>query len=398
MTACPETSVASTFVLYIDLNYQNMRKSFLFFLLLVPSIISAQGKKQRLQFVLDSLQSTGNYPGLSLAYVLKNDNTVAISSGYADKEKQIPMQPSAMLMQGSVGKTYVAAIALQFIKEGKLSLDDKVSKWLGNQSWYSRIPNAEDITVRMIMNHTSGVMRYEFKEAFTEDLSNQPDKIWNADELLKYVLDEKASFKAGESWEYSDTNYILLGLILEKISGKKYYDLLRQRILNPLNLKNTKPSDQRKLNGLVQGYAGANNEFGNKDRVISEDGKFIINPQFEWTGGGIYSTTSDLAKWGKLLYAGKVLDSSSMKLMLDAVPAKLGRDTKYGLGVIVRPTALGISYGHSGFFPGYMTEMLYFPEKNLCIAIQSNSSDFRQLKIPLLRCLMLMANETLKEN
>ena len=303
-----------------------------------------------------------------------------------------------MLMQGSVGKTYVAAIALQLIKEGKFSLDDKVSKWLADYSWYGRIPNAADITVRMIMNHTSGVMRYEFKEAFTKDLSNQPNKIWTPAELVNYVLDEKASFPAGQGWEYSDTNYILLGLILEKITGKKYYDLLRERILSPYKFKHTRPSNKRKLDGLIQGYAGANNEFGSKDKVIEENGEFIINPQFEWTGGGVYSTTSDLARWGNLLYSGELLDEASMKLMLDGVPAKLGRDTKYGLGVIIRPTALGIAYGHSGFFPGYMTEVLYFPEKDLCVAIQSNSSDFRQLKIPLLRCLITMANEIVKEN
>jgi len=375
-----------------------MRKSLLFFLVLTPTILFAQANKKKLQSILDSLRSTGNYPGLSAAIVWKENEPLALYSGLADKEKPMYMHSSSMLMQGSVGKTYVAAIALQFIQERKLSLEDKVSKWLGDLSWYSRIPNAADITVRMIMNHTSGVMRYEFKEAFTKDLSNQPDKYWSPEELLKYVLDEKPSFKAGEGWEYSDTNYILLGLILEKISGKKYYDLLRDRILSTYKLKYTKPSDQRKLYGLAQGYAGDNNEFGGKDRVIGDDGKFIINPQFEWTGGGIYSTTTDLAKWGKLLYSGKVLDSSSMKLMLDGVPAKLGRDTKYGLGVIIRPTAIGPSYGHSGYFPGYLTEMYYFPEKDFCIAIQSNSSDFKQLKVSLLRCLMELAKEVAKEN
>ena len=375
-----------------------MRKSLLFFLILTPTILFAQGNKQKLQSILDSLRTTGNYPGLSVAYVLKNNDAVSIYSGFADKEKKTFIHSSSMLMQGSVGKTYVAAIALQLIKEGKFLLDDKVSKWLADYSWYSRIPNAADITVRMIMNHTSGVMRYEFKEAFTKDLSNHPDKTWTPEELVNYVLDEKPSFPAGQGWEYSDTNYILLGLILEKLTGKKYYDLLRERILSPYKFKYTKPSDKRKLDGLIQGYAGANNEFGSKDKVIEEDGKFIINPQFEWTGGGVYSTTSDLARWGKLLYSGKLLDEASMKLMLDGVPAKLGRDTKYGLGVIIRPTALGIAYGHSGFFPGYMTEVLYFPEKDLCVAIQSNSSDFKELKIPLLRCLMMMANEIAKEN
>ena len=145
------------------------------------------------------------------------------------------------------------------------------------------------------------------------------------------------------------------------------------------------------MKGLAQGYAGAENEFGGKDKVIGEDGLFIINPQFEWTGGGIYSTTEDLAKWGKLLYEGKIIDTSL--LLSSAVPAKLGRDTKYALGVIIRPTSLGIAYGHSGFFPGYMTELLYFPEYQISVAIQCNSSDFKNLKISLLKCLIEMAKE-----
>jgi len=146
------------------------------------------------------------------------------------------------------------------------------------------------------MNHTSGIMRYEFKDAFTKDLSNNPDKVWKPEELIAYVLDENPVFKAGEGWEYSDTNYIVLAIIIEQVTGKKYYDLVTERILRPLHLTQTLPSNKRKLKGLVQGYAGKDNPFGGRSEVIAEDGEFIINPQFEWTGGGIYSSSLDLAK------------------------------------------------------------------------------------------------------
>jgi D-alanyl-D-alanine carboxypeptidase len=243
----------------------------------------------------------------------------------------------------------------------------------------------------MLMNHTSGVMRYEFRESFTKDLSASPEKHWQPVDLLQYIFDEKGAFSPGTGWEYSDTNYILLGLIIESITGKKYYDNLRARLLNPLGLQNTKPSDKRKLPGLVQGYAGNDNPFGGKNEVIDANGLFIINPQFEWTGGGIYSTTSDLARWGRLLYEGKAFDSALLGIMLDGVPAKLGRDTKYGLGVIIRSTAMGTAYGHSGYFPGFLTEMYYFPAHRMSIAVQANSSDFKQLRVSLLRCLVEIA-------
>jgi D-alanyl-D-alanine carboxypeptidase len=243
----------------------------------------------------------------------------------------------------------------------------------------------------MIMNHTSGVMRYEFKPQFTNDLTANPGKTWRPEELLHYILDEKASFAAGEGWEYSDSNFILLGMIIESITKKNYYSLLKEKILDPYRLHNTLPSDNQKLPGLAQGYAGTKNSFGGKEKMIADDGLFIINPQFEWTGGGIYSTTKDLAFWGKLLYESKILDSTMINLMVtDAVPAKLGKDVKYGLGVIIRQTPLGTAYGHSGFFPGYLTEMLYFPGSKMCIALQANSSDFSTIKLPLLRCLLLI--------
>lgn len=372
-----------------------MRKlaGFIFLLFFVPTCFSfAQNKQEALlQYKLDSLQQAGNFPGLSMSIVFSDNTKVALTSGFNDIEKRTPLKSTDLLLQGSVGKTYVSAIAMQHIQAKKINLDDKVSKYLGYLDWYNRIPNAEDITIRMIMNHTSGVMRYEFKEAFTKDLTAQPDKTWNPGELLSYVLGEKAPFNAGEGWDYSDANYILLGMIIEKITGKKYYELLQEKLLSPLKLTQTFPSDHRKLKGLSQGYAGDANEFGGKDKVLDEEGNFNINPQFEWTGGGIYSTTEDLARWGKYLFEGKIFDSSLLKIMLEAVPAKLGKDSKYGLGVILKPTPIGDAYGHSGFFPGYLTEMYYFPEYKFCIAVQANTSDFKKIKFSAFKCLVELA-------
>ena len=357
----------------------------------VQLVATAQPSIELLQSRLDSLRIAGNYPGLSISIISKDNKPVSFTSGFSDVERQIPLSTHHLLMSGSVGKTYVAAIAIMLIEQELLKLDEKISTYLSGHEWYSRIPNASSITVRQIMNHTSGVMRYEFKPDFINDLNATPSKTWKPEELLKYVLDEKASFAAGEGWDYSDTNYILLGMIIEKLTGKKYHDLLRENILQPYKLTNTKPSDKKLLPGISQGYAGKENDFKLSEKVIGDDGTFVINPQFEWTGGGIYCTTEDLAKWGKLLYEGKIIDTGLM--LKDAVAAKLGRDVKYGLGVIIRPTQQGVAYGHSGFFPGYMTELFYFPQRKLCIALQTNSSDFKNLKIGLQRVVMEMAKE-----
>jgi len=347
--------------------------------------------KPRLQAVLDAAAAGAKRIGVSAGLVLADGTTIGLTAGLADREASIPLKPSDRLLMGSVGKTYVAAVALQLIDEGRIRLDDRVADWLGKEPWFPRLPNGAEATVRHLMTHTSGLVRYEFQDAFTADLTRQPLKVWKPAELLSYILDKKPPFAPGQGWEYSDTNYIVLGLIIEKAGKASYYKLLRKRVLRPLKLADTVPSDSRRIPGLSQGYAGPGNPFGGTDAMI-KDGVFAVNPQFEWTGGGLACTTLDLARWAKLLYEGKAFRPSLVKTMIDeAVPARLGRDTKYGLGVIVRPTDYGIAWGHSGFFPGYLTEMLYFPEHKLAVAVQLNTSYPKDIGKSPLRILLELA-------
>lgn len=348
--------------------------------------------RQKLQSKIDEWHNAGKFPGATLGVCLADGNCFGLATGFSDLQTKQQMKPADIMLAGSVGKTYVAAVALQLIKEGKINLDDKIEKYLGQEKWFSRLPNARDIIVRQLMNHTSGLVRYEFKEQFTKDLTANPDKVWKPEELVFYILDEKAPFEAGKSWEYSDTNYIVLGMIIEKVTGKKYYDLAKSRLLKPLKLENTIPQDSRKIKGLVQGYAGADNPFGGTDEMI-KDGKFAINPQFEWTGGGMATTAEDLARWAKFMYEGKAFDSSLLPQMFEGVLSPmLGQGTKYGLGVIIRPTRAGLTYGHSGFFPGYMTDVMYFPDEKISIAVQVNTSVFQNLGKPLGRVLVEAAD------
>ncbi|HKO99154.1 MAG TPA: serine hydrolase domain-containing protein [Pyrinomonadaceae bacterium] len=334
---------------------------------------SNQSLQQELQQKLNEFHAAGKFPGATAGFALQDGTSFGLAFGLSSIEPKVAMTPDHLLIQGSVGKTYVAAVALQLVQEKKLGLDDKIEKYLGGLKWFSRLPNAGDITVRMLMNHTSGLVRYEFKEQFTKDLTADPNRVWKPQELVSYILDTAAPFAAGQGWEYSDTNYIVLGMIIEKITGSTYYRELSRRVLRPLKLTQTFPTDRRTIAGLSQGYAGKDNPFGGSDAMI-KDGTMIINPQFEWTGGGIASTASDLARWARLLYEGKAFEKSLLDRMLEGVPAKLGPEAKYGLGVIIRPTPLGISFGHSGFFPGYITEAMYFPQIKTAVAVQVNTS------------------------
>jgi D-alanyl-D-alanine carboxypeptidase len=328
-----------------------------------------------LQARLDSLRTAQRLPGVSLALALPDGRTLAITSGFADTARRVPLRPTDRFLHGSVGKTYVSAIALQLVAHDSLDLEAPVSRYLGQLPWFRRLPNAQTITVRQLLTHTSGLVRYEFDPRVATVLRAEPLKAWTPAERLSYLLDATAPFAAGSGWEYSDTNYIVLGMILEQVTGRPYDTLLRTRLLAPLGLTNTRPADRPDLADMANGYAGPKNELGGYDASLDAKGRLRINPQFEWTGGGVAGTTTDLARWGKLLYEGRAFDPALLPRLVDGVPARLGRDVRYGLGVMLRPTAIGESWGHGGFFPGYATELVYFPEARIAAAINVNTSD-----------------------
>jgi D-alanyl-D-alanine carboxypeptidase len=303
--------------------------------------------------------------------------------GWADVENRIPLKSADRMLAGSIGKTFVAAVMLQLVQDGKVNLDTKIDRWFGREAWFSRLPNARDITLRMLMNHSSGIPEHVLNSDFIAAMKKDPDRVWKPEELLAYILDAKALFAAGKGWSYADTNYILVGMIFERVTKKTVYGEVEKRILKPFRLDRSIPSDRRVLAGVITGYSAPNTPFGLDGRMIV-DGKFIINPQMEWTGGGFASTAEDLARWAKLLYEGNVLKKEALEQMLTGVDAKEGRGSgagnKYGLAVQIRQSEWGVSYGHGGWFPGYLSEMEYFPQHRISVAVQFNTDAGSTLK------------------
>jgi len=345
---------------------------------------------ERLRPILAAFQQRAGFPGGGIGFVLPNGASGALALGSADLESAIAMAVDHRLPAGSIGKTFFAAVALQLVTEGKLDLDAPISKYLGERAWFPRLPNANAITVRMLMNHTSGIPEHVTSPEFTKALHDQPDKAWTPDELIAFVLDKPPLFPAGEArhWSYADTNYILLGTILEQLTGAGVYDLVRERVLDPLRLKDTLPQDRRELPGLACGYMKPGQaliEIESPRTLI--DGRFFINPQFEWCGGGFVSTPRDLARWAHALWGSDgALKKDARHMMLQSVPARTGREHRYGLGVQIRPTAHGLTRGHGGYFPGAMSEMIYLPEHGIALAIMVNS-DHHTSPRTLLQCL-----------
>lgn len=359
-----------------------MKRLFLvcsYFVLTVPllafqvSTLDIDAITSRIQQRLDSIyDEETDFGGATLGIVFPDGRYRGLAVGYSDMENKIKMLPEDRMLGGSTGKVFVSAAAMQLVEKGQLGLDDKLSKHLGSSNWYHRIQNADKLTIRNLMRHSSGVSRYVFNDEFLAAALADADRQWKPEELLTYVFDQEPLFEPGTDFAYSDTNYILLAMVLEKISGQSLYELIDKNVLKPHKLKRISPQVNRKMKGLIPGYNSDEDKF--YPGKVTVNGEYKYNVQFEWAGGGYIMNPQDLARAGKLIYEGQMFDPSLMDEFLDGVDAKKLRG-QWGLGVHIMDTSMGKALGHSGFFPGYITNMLYLVDYKIAIAVQVNSTD-----------------------
>jgi len=335
--------------------------------------------KERFQAELDTICAEADFPGATAAFILVDGQSAGFATGLADKDANTPMTPETRMPSGSVGKTYVAAVAISLAHEGKLSLDDKIATWFGDEDWFSRLSNGPDITLRMLLTHSSGLKDHVYEERFHHALQEiisapdaDPDYRFPPREFVEFVLDKEPLFPAGEGYAYTDTGYILIGMIIEKATGSEYYKELQRRILDPLNLSRTSPANRRDLEGLANGHLAAKNLMGLPERTL-QDGVLLFNPINEWTGGGLVNNPQDLVRWAKLLYEEKALDKPYLDELLNSGFRGESAERTYGLGVSIRESEFGPAYGHGGWYPGYRTSMVYFADHKIAVAIQINT-------------------------
>ena len=289
----------------------------------------------------------------------------SVASGVADLQTNTRLKTTDRLLAGSIGKTFVSALTLLLVQEGRLNLDDKIEKWLGSEPWFLKLPNAKDITLRMLLNHSSGIENHVNAENFQKQTFKSAGRDIKYEELIAYVLNKKPLFPAGGGFNYADTNYILVAMIIEKAVGKTLYELTAEKILKPYKLERTIPSNTLTLPEVSNGY------FENKPVIVG--GKFTVNPQWEWAGGGFASTAEDLARWASMLYGGEILSASSTDQMFKSTTT--GEGAAYGLGVMITRSKWGRSYGHDGEFPGYLSEMRYYVKHKIAISVMVNSDE-----------------------
>ena len=363
------------------------QKSFLYLVLLflLPLKVISQvstGKASQMQIcfqaVLDSLRSEYQFPGATAAYILPDGTVATVATGLADVELNISMTPQSRMLAASIGKTFVGALVLALVEEGKLQLDNVISTWLGDRPWFSRLPNHGEITLRQLLTHSAGIPNHVemegFKNAFAKNRNADANPL-PPDSLIAFVLDQPPLFKPDQGWHYSDTGYILVGLIIEAVTGGDYYEQVRQRFLRPLQLTLTTPSDRLELPGLAAGYMAADNAFGMPSKTTIRPGVMAWHPGIEWTGGGFVSNPKDLVVWAKALFEGRALAGNYLEELLKSVPlSQDDPDNRYGIAVAIREKGpLGPTLGHGGWIPGYCSSLRYYPNHGIAISFQINT-------------------------
>lgn len=344
------------------------------------------------QETIDQLVKDNDIPGLNFSIINEGGIIENYSSGYADKETKQLLSKENTMFSGSIGKTYAVAVLMQLVEEGKIELNKKFADYFPEVEWLQLLPNINDITVEMLLQHRSGLPRYVLNNAVWDSVANKPDKVWTYKERLSFIFNTKAVHKPGEGWAYSDTNYLLIGMLIEKATNSDYYKEVINRIITPHKLEYTYPAIKRVFKELPKGYS-SNSMFGINGAVVVE-GKYIFNPQMEWTGGGFISTTADLARWAKLYYEAKVFTAESLSKIITPTinGTDIAENISYGMGSFIYKTKLGTAYGHTGTMPGFNSIFAYFPDKKTAIALQVNC-DYAGEKMALIKYVETILNK-----
>lgn len=333
---------------------------------------------QKLQNTLDSARKNSNAKGVSAAIIMPNEKIWLGVSGMSDPTIEEQINPEMLFDLCSIGKNYVAALVLQLVEKGRLTLDDSLRKWL---PYYPNIDN--NITIRQMLNHTSGIYDFVKHSRSPFQTAYKSTKIWTQEQILAELVD-KPYFSPGNGYHYSSTNYVLLRMIVEKATGLKLSAEIENRFLTPLGLDGTIILDP--LEPIPQGIIIANNWMGELVDLAPK-------PQ-PWTTTSphlIYATAEDAARWMHLLYyEKKVLSQKSLEQMLDFHSPAPGEPplSGYGLGVMfvdykLAEKSFGVKgirmWGHGGSTLGFRSIVMYLPDHGTTISVLINGNNDESL-------------------
>jgi D-alanyl-D-alanine carboxypeptidase len=298
---------------------------------------------------------SGPVPG-ALLYVRQGDRSYTVAAGYADKARHVPMRADDTYKIGSTTKTFTAVLIMRLVADGKLLLDAPISRYLPGL-----VPNGNQITVRELLSHTSGLYGYEDSSRMQRTVANHLTKTWTPAQLLQVADEHAPLFAPGTHFSYSTTGYIVLGLLAQRVGGESYAKQLRDYIIRPLQLSHTTLPARTGPLPDVHGYFALSNFHETASPGPTDI--TALSPTVAWSGGGIRSTAQDVAAFYRALFTGKLLPKAEVAAM-ENTTATHGA---YGLGLMPTGgnayvwgaytqainTTCGRAWGHGGNFPGY---------------------------------------------
>ena len=319
---------------------------------IVPATFSSE-TVQKMQQIVESTKSDYKLPGVIVGVWISGMGEWIYASGIGDTATGQPVTSPDKMRIASITKTYTATVVLQLIDEGKLTLDTKLDRFA------PYVPLADKITIRHLLNHTSGLFTYS-GETFTNTLLKDPKTVWTPRQLVDLGISQPATNAPGEQHSYSNTNYILLGIIIEQLTGNKVEDEVQKRILVPLGMNASSfPST-----GTTKIQSPFSHGYWPSEAGVLRD-ITEIDPSSHWTSGAIISNIFDLRVWGEALAQGRLLSGKMQGERLNWVQNPHDSNKYYGLGIM----RFGDFWGHDGTMPGYESLVYHLPSRNATIVV-----------------------------
>jgi len=318
-----------------------------------------QSPDNQLTKLTDSLvapQFTENQPGISILIAKKGQVIYKKAFGSANIELNTPMQSDNVFRIGSITKQFTAVAILQLVEQGKISLQDSVQKYI--KAFPSK---GYTITIENLLTHTSGIVDFTAKDDPDPYIERRD---FTPEFLINYIKDDPLHFKPGTKYEYSNSNYLLLGYVIQLVSGENYHQYMADHVLKPAGLEHTLYAEEHTaVPGRVQGYTRYSGSFDNCEYQTLSLG---------FACGDLLSNTEDLFKWNKAVIAGKLVSEGSVKKAFSPYKLVNGTYSSYGYGWFIDTLYGSPCIHHEGQTSGFIALEKYFPKEDIYVTIMTN--------------------------
>ncbi|MER5739275.1 MULTISPECIES: serine hydrolase domain-containing protein [unclassified Streptomyces] len=310
----------------------------------------------RLDTTVEKVRREAGIPGLVVGLWMPGKGCYVRATGVADKRTGEPMSPGGFVRIGSETKTFTVTALLRLVDEGKVGLDDPIDDYVRG------VPNGHRITLRQLAGMRSGLFPYTADPDFTHDLLSAPERPFNPWEAVSYGYRHANTFRPGAAFQYSNSNLVLLGLVVEKVTGRPLAEVLHERVIRPAGLRHSfLPEGAEFPRPHPRGYTDQTLTGAVADATD-------WNPSWAWAAGAMISDLDDLRRWARVLATGELLDPATQAQRLRTLPTGFP-GTSYGLGILNTNGWIG----HNGSLPGYETVTVYLPARKATLVLMLNT-------------------------